>query len=245
MDTNQKNEAGNDKQIIVKPDGPYVVKGNIPLVHKTQVVSEFGEPLTWQKDETLVTSETYSLCRCGYTHKKPFCDGAHRKENFEGTETADVQPTASRQSSMPGGTHIHVKVDSTLCMESGFCGNRKANLQQLVNDTEDTGVRGQVMAMIERCPSGSLTYSIEDGGADIEPDFPKQVAVTTEITSHGPIDGPLWVTGSIPIQRADGQSFESRNRVTLCNCGLSKNKPLCDGTHRPKDTNPSYGLREK
>ena len=56
--------------------------------------------------------------------------------------------------------------------------------------------------------------------------------VTTEITSDGPIDGPLWVTGHIPVERADGQPMETRNRVTLCNCGKSKNKPLCDGSHR-------------
>jgi hypothetical protein len=31
-----------------------------------------------------------------------------------------------------------------------------------------------------------------DGGPDIEPDYPQQVAVTTEITSDGPISGPLW-----------------------------------------------------
>ncbi len=86
--------------------------------------------------------------------------------------------------------------------------------------------------MIEHCPSGGTTYSIEKGGADIEPDLPRQVAVTTEITSDGPIAGPLWVTGNIPIERSDGQPLETRNRVTLCRCGLSKNKPLCDGTHR-------------
>jgi len=88
------------------------------------------------------------------------------------------------------------------------------------------------MAMIERCPSGSFTYSIEEGEADIEPDLPRQVAVTTEITSDGPIAGPLWVTGNIPIKRADGQPLETRNRVTLCRCGLSRGKPLCDGMHR-------------
>jgi CDGSH-type Zn-finger protein len=26
--------------------------------------------------------------------------------------------------------------------------------------------------------------------------------------------------------------MEVRNRVTLCSCGLSKKKPLCDGAHR-------------
>jgi CDGSH-type Zn-finger protein len=59
-----------------------------------------------------------------------------------------------------------------------------------------------------------------------------QIAVTTEMTSDGPIAGPLWVTGSIPIERSDGKPFEIRNRVTLCSCGRSNNKPLCDGEHR-------------
>jgi len=86
--------------------------------------------------------------------------------------------------------------------------------------------------MVERCPSGALTYHIAPDDTDIEPDLPKQIADTTEITSDGPIAGPLWVTGGIPIERSDGRQFETRNRVTLCNCGHSSIKPLCDGTHR-------------
>jgi CDGSH-type Zn-finger protein len=105
-------------------------------------------------------------------------------------------------------------------------------MNQLVAATNDTKVRSLVMAMVERCPSGSLTYRIEVEEPDIEPDLPQQVAMTTEITSDGPIAGPLWVTGGIPVERSDGQPFETRNRVTLCNCGHSGSKPLCDGTHR-------------
>jgi hypothetical protein len=86
--------------------------------------------------------------------------------------------------------------------------------------------------MVERCPSGALTYRIEADGPDIELDLPQQVSLTTEITAECPIAGPLWVTGGIPIERADGQPFETRNRVTVCNCGQSHSKPLCDGTHR-------------
>ena len=52
------------------------------------------------------------------------------------------------------------------------------------------------------------------------------------MASNGPIIGPLWVTGNIPIERSDGKPFEIRNRVTLCRCGESKLKPLCDGLHR-------------
>lgn len=44
-------------------------------------------------------------------------------------------------------------------------------------------------------------------------------------------DGPLYVTGRIPVELADGEPFETRNRMTLCRCGASKSKPLCDGSH--------------
>ena len=73
------------------------------------------------------------------------------------------------------------------------------------------------------CPSGALTYSVEPDG-EVEPDLATQVAVVA--------DGPLWVTGGVPIERSDGQAVERRNRVTLCRCGQSANKPHCDGSHK-------------
>ncbi len=208
------------------------------MVRKTQVDSEYGEPLTWQKGEAFETSEIYTLCRCGRSSKKPFCDGTHNRIEFDGTESADTGVLAERQVIYAGGTNIVVKRDYSLCVHSGFCENHITNIEKMVPHTDDTQVRALVMAMIEHCPSGGITYSLEEGGADIEPDLPREVTVTTEITSDGPIAGPLWVTGNIPIERADGQPFETRNRVTLCRCGLSKNKPLCDGTHR------AMGIRE-
>jgi CDGSH-type Zn-finger protein len=221
------------KQIIILPDGPYEVKSNIPLVHKSQIVSEYGEPLTWQKNEDLqLPSEPYYLCRCGHSSDKPFCDWTHQISGFDGTETADTGSTIDRQETYPGGTKIVVKSDASLCMNSGFCGTRFAHISRMVAESDDPQVRAQMMRMIEHCPSGSLTYSIRPGEEDVEPDLPEQVAVTTEITSSGPINGPLWVTGNIPVERADGQPLETRNRLTLCNCGLSQNKPLCDGSHR-------------
>jgi len=233
MATNDECNTDNGKKVVVRKNGPYVVHGDVPLVRKAQVVSEYGEPLTWKKGEAIETSETYALCRCGQSSKKPFCDGTHTRIDFDGTEAADTGVTAERQVLYAGGTQIVVKRDCSLCVKSGFCGNRVTNVQEMVPDTADTQVRAQVIAMIERCPSGSYTYSIAEGEADIEPDLPRQVAVTTEITSDGPIAGPLWVTGNIPIERADGRPLETRNRVTLCRCGLSRAKPLCDGTHRP------------
>jgi CDGSH-type Zn-finger protein/uncharacterized Fe-S cluster protein YjdI len=223
--------------IVVTKGGPYLVSGGVPVVAKTQIVSEHGEPLAWRRDGAIDTQshelcQMYSLCRCGHSDDKPFCSGMHKKVGFDGTETADPRPTAERQAVFPGEGALVVKHDDSLCSESGFCGTRNAHLRDLVPAAGEAGVATQIIAMIEHCPSGSLTYAPQAGAAEVEPDLPQQIAVTTEITSDGPIAGPLWVTGSVPIERADGQPCEARNRVTLCSCGRSKNKPLCDGTHR-------------
>ncbi len=233
MATDESNNTARSKRIVVIRNGPYVVEGDVPLVSKTQVVSEHGEPLTWRKDgEIVVSPGEYHLCRCGQSANRPFCDGTHRKVDFDGTETADTTVTGTHKTQIPRGTGFFVEKDSSLCMLSGYCEFSDVGLGRLMTATEDTKMRSLVMAMIERCPSGALTYRIEAEGLDIEPDLPQQIAVTTEITSHGPIAGPLWVTGNIAIERSDGQPFKTRNRVTLCNCGHSCNKPLCDGTHR-------------
>jgi CDGSH-type Zn-finger protein len=233
MTADESNNTVKRKRIVVTENGPYKVEGDIPLVGKTQVVSEHGEPLTWQKDgEVVVPQGEYYLCRCGKSSNQPFCDGTHRKVEFDGTETADTTATGTRKSIIPRGTGIVVEKSSSLCMLSGYCGFSDATLGRLMTATQDTKMRALIMAIVEHCPSGALTYRIEADGPEIEPDLPQQIAVTTEITSFGPIAGPLWVTGGIPIERSDGQSFETRNRVTLCNCGHSCNKPLCDGTHR-------------
>jgi CDGSH-type Zn-finger protein len=90
--------------------------------------------------------------------------------------------------------------------------------------------------MVEHCPSSSLTFAMSADEPNIEPDYPRQIAVTTDITSDGPVEGAFWVTGNIPIERADGKPFETLNRVTLCSCGCSRKKPFCDGIHRRKET---------
>jgi CDGSH-type Zn-finger protein len=220
------------KKILIKKDGPYLVLGNIPLVHKTQVMSEYGEPLTWKKDGDIETGAAYSLCRCGRSAEMPFCDGCHKVDHFDGTETAVTDETSQFRITYPNGKHLIVTKDTLLCMDSGFCEMEDISFEELIADSENTMARSLAIAMVERCPAGALTYRIEENDADIEPDLPRQIADTTEITSEGPITGPIWVSGWIPIERSDGKPFESRNRVTLCNCGLSANKPLCDGTHR-------------
>ena len=84
--------------------------------------------------------------------------------------------------------------------------------------------QAEIIAMIERCPSGALSYALNIHDEAVEQDLRKEMSVIP--------DGPLWVTGGVDIERSDGQPFETRNRVTLCRCGASNNKPLCDGSHK-------------
>lgn len=206
--------------VIVKSDGPYVVTGAVPLRHRRPVVSEHGEPLTWQSDEASEQRPVYALCRCGESARKPYCDGTHAKTGFDGTESAPTDSFRERCADL-GGSGITVSDDRSVCVHAGFCGNRLSNVWKMTRETDDSVVRAQVMAMVERCPSGALTYTVD--GVEVEPVLPVEVAVVA--------DGPLWVTGGIPVQRSDGEPFETRNRVTLCRCGHSSNKPLCDGSH--------------
>lgn len=221
-----------DQKIEISNNGPYAVHGNVLLVRKSEISSEHGEPMTWVKTAELENEESTYLCRCGHSTNKPFCDGSHRKIGFDGTETASNNTFEERMIVQEGSSGIVIKRDHSLCADAGFCGNRFKKIKDLAYETDESITRAQVMAMIERCPSGSFTYAMAEDQPDVEPDLPVQVAVLTEMTSDGPIAGPLWVTGYIPIVRSDGKSMEIRNRVTLCRCGQSKNKPLCDGTHR-------------
>jgi CDGSH-type Zn-finger protein len=47
-------------------------------------------------------------------------------------------------------------------------------------------------------------------------------------------NGSLKVEGEFIIVDAQGNEYGlgGRNLVSICRCGLSKNKPFCDGAHR-------------
>ena len=45
-------------------------------------------------------------------------------------------------------------------------------------------------------------------------------------------NGPLVVSGDIHLVDAEGNEFKKKGKLFLCRCGLSKNKPFCDGSHR-------------
>jgi CDGSH-type Zn-finger protein len=207
-------------KIEVLAHGPYQVTGDVPLRPRAPVRTAQDEPVAWRSDEPLPHRPSYYLCRCGQSRNKPFCDGSHSFELFDGTETASVAASAERDEPHEG-PGITVHKDGELCHHAHFCKQELTNWFELIPRTDSTAVLTQLIAMIEHCPSGALSYELD--GEVVEPPLPREIAPIT--------DGPLFVSGGIQIERADGQPVEIRNRTSLCRCGQSANKPLCDGTH--------------
>ena len=44
-------------------------------------------------------------------------------------------------------------------------------------------------------------------------------------------NGPVIIDGPIELKHKDGRTFKTAAKTALCRCGLSGNKPLCDGAH--------------
>jgi len=121
---------------------------------------------------------------------------------------------------------ITVHWDSTRCIHSGIC-------TSTLPAVFDTGRRPWVdvagasadnlIAAIERCPSGALSYTRADGVAE-QPD-----ETTTVIPWP---NGPLWVRGNIEVRDRHGNLFRAGPRIALCRCGQTQNQPFCDMSHR-------------
>ncbi|MGI9606926.1 MAG: CDGSH iron-sulfur domain-containing protein [Acidimicrobiales bacterium] len=210
-----------DQKITATDGGPYLVRGNVPITSKTPITSEHGEPLTWKTDAVSDAKTRVALCRCGASSNKPYCDGTHSSVDWDASDNAPDGTYVERAKSY-GGEGMEVFDDRPICVHAGFCGNKVTNVWKMADQTGDSRIRAEAMAMIERCPSGALTYAVD--GETIEPDLPTEVAVIP--------DGPLWVSGGVEVTRSDGTALEVRNRVTLCRCGQSASKPLCDGSHK-------------
>lgn len=209
-----------EPHVEVLAHGPYEVTGDVKLRPRRVIRSERGEALTYRAEDEIAHGETYYLCRCGRSEHKPFCDGSHAFELFDGTETAATD-TYDERAERHEGPGVVVRVDHELCHHARFCKNETNSYFDLIAQADATTTLSQLIAMIDRCPSGAL--SIEVAGNDVEAALPVQISPIA--------DGPLLLTGGVRVTRSDGVEVEVRNRLSLCRCGGSQNKPLCDGTH--------------
>jgi len=87
-------------------------------------------------------------------------------------------------------------------------------------DAENTEA---IVNQVKACPSGALGFYMnaeKDNTAE-------RLETKVEVLENG----PLLVYGTLKVTHKDGKQ-EIKNKTTaFCRCGLSANKPFCDGTH--------------
>ncbi len=207
--------------IQVTEDGPYVVRGGLPVTPGRIVKTELGEPVEWDIGEPYPTGKRVDLCRCGRSKTKPFCDDSHL-EGFDGTETASREPSAERRRTFPA-KGVALTDDISICSHAGFCRDVVTDVWSRLPEAGNPEVRAKIEAIVARCPSGRMGLIDRETDEPIEPAFEPGIVVEE--------NGPYCVRGGVHVQCEDGTSWETRNRMTLCRCGGSANKPFCDGTH--------------
>jgi CDGSH-type Zn-finger protein/uncharacterized Fe-S cluster protein YjdI len=149
--------SGAIRVVLNSPVGALSADSDAPPLVNTVRVRESG-PLEIEAELFIRNERQLSpratLCRCGQSKNKPFCDGSHTADKFEATgepATATFEALAVR--------------------------NGPVNVQPIPN-------------------------------------------------------GPLRVVGNLEVVSGTGRTFNKVTETYLCRCGLSKNKPYCDGSHK-------------
>ncbi|MFA6269345.1 MAG: CDGSH iron-sulfur domain-containing protein [archaeon] len=212
------------KNISVLPNGPYLVS-DLPLDDAIMVCEVDGSPVDWKKGKTIVVPKNYALCRCGHSKTKPFCSGEHSKINFDGTETASKEKFY-KNTSKTSGPKLELLDNSSFCNHSGFCTTGEG-AWDLVEKNKTKKSKVEIVKQICDCPTGRLVVIDKNTNKALEPKVKESISLIKEPEG----DGAIWVKGGVEIKSSDGSIYEKRNRVCLCRCGKSRNKPFCDGSH--------------
>ncbi len=158
---------------------------------------------------------------------KPYCDGTHAKIKFNGKETASRVPYDRQAETFEGPTLVLSDAEE-LCAFGRFC-DPAGKIWNVIEETDDPKARELAIREANHCPAGRLVVHDRKTGKAIEHPLKPAIGVV-EDPALG-CSGPLWVRGGVTIESHDGTRYEKRNRVTLCRCGVSVNKPFCNGSH--------------
>lgn len=117
---------------------------------------------------------------------------------------------------------------SDLCIHSGNC---VRGLKEVFDPKRRPWIdlaaadKRRIIEQVEKCPSGALSYILED-----KPSLQDQT--TSEIVVTTLPNGPLQLSGTCRVTLANGETVFKEDKSFFCRCGASSNKPFCDGSHK-------------
>lgn len=212
------------KKIKVLPNGPFEVIGFKSLLEET-IKPQRNGVLTSFKTAEFEQDETFHLCRCGKSHKKPFCDGTHIKIDFDGTETASMKSYQER-ANLQEGPKLDL-LDDNRCAFARFCHRQKGSVWELVDDSANEESKKEAIEGASACPTGRLTAVLND--ELLENEYESEISIVQDPIKN--VSAGIFVRGDFVLESATGKFYEKRNRMALCRCGESRKKPFCDASH--------------
>lgn len=164
------------------------------------------------------------LCRCGASERKPFCDGSHVDVGFSSARM--WRPGAGALIDYPG-ERVVIHDNRALCAHVEFCVRELPSVFAWERRpwVEPNGASAEaIIAQCRRCPSGALSCTVD---GVLHRDYPDREPAV--ISTH---EGPYFLQGGVSVPGEPFSEGFSTEHSTLCRCGASHNKPLCDGRHR-------------
>ncbi len=106
-----------------------------------------------------------------------------------------------------------------------------------IDPTGDT--TENIIKQIDKCPSGALNYYYNNTKTMSE-----EVKQEPTVKMKANMNGSLKVIGSVEIELPDGSTVVKEGRFSICRCGLSENKPFCDGAHKGTDFDANWNIEK-
>lgn len=215
-------------RITVSSKGPILVFGRPPLAQQFIVPDTEGESREFVVGAGYATDDQpTALCRCGASEKKPYCDGSHIRAVWDPRLTASDEPLLDGARTF-GGPTLRLTDNETFCVFARFC-DAGGRVWNLVGRSDEEDARALTVREANMCPGGRLSAWENETGEPYEPEYAPSLGLIEDPVLG--VSGGVWVRGGIPVRTQEGIAYEIRNRVVLCRCGASGNKPFCDGSH--------------
>ena len=196
-------------KITPMQDGPFLVEG-------IEAMTYYGD------GSTVEVGGKKALCRCGGSKNKPFCDGTHTTNGFTSAKDEGGMPDLLEHYE---GNGIVIHDNRGICAHAGSCTDGLKSVFKLGEEPwiDPHGAPAEeIKKIIESCPSGALSYTIEGEMRNEWGGEPAQAIAP---------NGPYVFRGSVEIEGVDMAEGATFDHVTLCRCGKSQNKPFCTGAH--------------
>ena len=150
-------EAPARATVVVIRNGPYLVLGQVDITDHLGVnVGHDGKT---------------ALCRCGQSEAKPTCDAACIRTGFDDAKSPDRVP--DRRDTY-AGQQVTVFDNRGICQHSGLCTDRLAAVFHADSEpfvTPSGGRMDEIVRAVRDCPSGALSYGIDEVEARRQADW--------------------------------------------------------------------------